>query len=71
MTQFNEDDEELREIRERISHLEYLEARYGDLDDEYDEVPSFTRVNHPVRDKPKGKPREKKRRIVNEHLENG
>ena len=71
MTQFTDDEEELRELRQKIADLEYLEARYGELDDEYDESPSFVRVNHPVKDKPKGKPREKKRRIVNEHLENG
>jgi hypothetical protein len=72
MTRFDEvEEEELAELRQKIEHLEYLEARYGELDDEYDESPSFVRVNHPTKDKPKGKPREKQRRVVNEHLENG
>lgn len=71
MTKFTDDEDELNELRLKILHLEYLEARYGDLDDEYEEAPSFVRVTHTSKDKPKGKPREKKRRIVNEHLENG
>lgn len=72
MTKFNSnEEEELRELRNKIDSLEYLEARYGELDDEYEETPSFVRVNHPTRDKSKGKPREKKRRIANEYLENG
>jgi len=69
MTTF--DEEELKERLIRIAQLEYLEARYGELDDEYEEAPTFVRVTHATKDKPKGKPREKTRRIPNEHLENG
>lgn len=55
---FNED-EDLQEIRHKIDSLEYLEARYGDLDDEYDESPSFVKISHEPRERsaPRQKPR--------------
>jgi hypothetical protein len=57
-----DEDEELKETRRKIERLEYLEARYGELDDEYEEEPTFIRLTRSTPDKPKGKPREKQRR---------
>jgi hypothetical protein len=57
-----DEDEELKETRRKIEQLEYLEARYGELDDEYEEAPTFVRLPRATPDKPKGKPKEKQRR---------